>query len=256
MKLTTFLITTSIIFAAPAMAQDAAPQTPPAQGGQADKPKGGGDSTGRPRRPRRGEHPGAASNKGVEVGQPAPAFTLTAADGKTYKLSDFAGKTVVLEWFCASCPVSGKGDSSHWGSGNAKKVLAGMKAADPNAVYLTINSTKSGHDGKSTEEHAKVSAEVIAASGAEVPVLLDTDGTVGRAYGAKTTPHVFIVDPKGNVAYIGAPMSADAETDYITSAVTAIKAGKPVEPSTTKNKGCSIKYAPAASKPEKPDHPS
>ncbi len=259
MKLNTLFITALLVSTMPAslaFAQDAAPQTPPADGGKADHPKGGGDSTGRPRRPRRGDHPGAANDKGVEVGKAAPAFTLTGADGKTYKLSDFAGKTVVLEWFCSTCPVSGNGERSYWGSGNAKKVLAGVKAADSDAVYLTIDSTKDGHDGKTTQEIGKADVAVIAESGQTVPVLIDADGAVGHAYGAKTTPHVFVIDPKGNVAYIGAPMSADGETDYITNAVTAIKAGKPVEPTTTKNKGCAIKYAASASKPEKSDHPS
>ncbi len=177
---------------------------------------------------------GAAPAK-ASIGQPAPVFTLKGADGKTYNLADYKGKTVVLEWFCATCPVSGNGDNSYWGSGRASKTIAAVTVADASAVYLSIDSSKNG-----TPESSKA---VVTTAGQSTPMLMDTDGKVGRAYGAKTTPHVFIVDGAGNVAYIGAPGSDDGKTDYIVNAVTALKSGKPVEPATTKNKGCGIKYA-------------
>ncbi|MSQ90714.1 MAG: redoxin domain-containing protein [Phycisphaerales bacterium] len=182
-------------------------------------------------------------NAGAVIGHPAPEFTLTGVDGKTYNLADYKGSTVVLEWFCSTCPVSGGGDGSYWGSGSASKTIAGVKAADPSAVYLSINSTKDGHQGKTSAEEGAASAAVITKAGQTVPMLVDADGKVGHAYGAKTTPHVFIVDGTGTVVYIGAPASDDGATNYIVNAVTALKAGKPVEPSTTKNKGCGIKYA-------------
>ena len=229
-------------------AQDSAPPTVPTT------PEGGGKFAGRQRR---GDHPGRQGKEnGVEVGQAAPAFTLTGVDGKTYTLADFKGKTVILEWFSPYCPVSAGGDGSYWGTGNASKVVTSVKAADSDAVYLTINSNKDDLNGKSTAQNGADSTAAITKAGQSVPVLLDTAGTVGHAYGARTTPHVFIVDAKGNIAYIGAPMSDDGKTDHITNAVTALKAGKPVEPSTTKNKGCGIKYAPPTAKSETPPAPT
>ncbi|MSR29027.1 MAG: redoxin domain-containing protein [Phycisphaerales bacterium] len=193
---------------------------------------------------------------GATVGQTAPDFTLSGVDGKTYHLADYKGKTVILEWFSPYCPVSGGGEGSYWGSGNASKVLAGVKAADPNAVYLTINSTKDGYDGKSTSQNGADSTAVITQAAQTTPVLLDADGTVGRAYGAKTTPHIYIIDGTGKLAYIGAPTSEDGATDYITSAVTHLKAGTPVDPTTTKNHGCGIKYASPAKAATPPTQPA
>ena len=179
----------------------------------------------------------------AEIAHEAPAFTLKGVDGKTYSLADYKGKVVVLEWFCSSCPASGRGEGSLWGSGKAAATIEGVRKADSNAVYFTVNSTKDGYDGKSNAEEGTASAEVMSKAGVSVPVLLDADGKVGRAYGAKTTPHVFIIAADGNVAYIGAPVSRDGKTNYVVNAVTALKAGKPVEPATTKNEGCGVKYA-------------
>ncbi len=180
---------------------------------------------------------------GAMIAHAAPEFTLTGVDGKIYNLADFKGKTVILEWFCSTCPVSGNGPDSYWGSGRASATIDGVKAADPTAVYLSINSTKDGHQGKSNATEATSSAAVVTKAGQATPMLMDSDGKVGRAYGAKTTPHVFIIDGAGDVVYMGAPTSDDGKTNYIVNAVTALKAGKPVEPATTKNKGCGIKYA-------------
>ncbi len=190
-----------------------------------------------------GQDQAKVKHETAKVGHAAPEFTLTGADGKTYNLADYKGNVVVLEWFCSSCPDSGAGSDSYWGNGNAATTVAAVKAADPKAIYLMINSTKDGYQGKTSADEGAISAAITSKAGQSVPVLIDADGKVGKAYGAKTTPHVFIVDGTGNVAYIGAPMSADGKTNYIVNAVTALKAGKPVEPSSTKNKGCSVKYA-------------
>ena len=178
----------------------------------------------------------------VEVGSPAPDFKLPTADGKTVGLADFKGKTVVIEWFSPYCPYSGKSsDSSYWSTGQAKQVIDAVKAADADAVYLCINSTHDGYDGKDTAANMKDSLAAVTAS--PVPMLMDASGSVGHAYGAKTTPHIFIVDRQGAVAYIGAPMSKDGKEMWAVDAVKAIKEGKKPEPSRTKNSGCGVKYA-------------
>ncbi len=193
--------------------------------------------------PRLGADQKAQKAAVATVGQAAPEFTLTGVDGKIYNLADYKGNTVVIEWICSSCPASGSGASSYWGSGTASKTVTEMKTADAGAVYLTIDSTKDGHQGKTSAEEGSAASAVISKAGQSVPVLLDPDGKIGHSYGAKTTPHIFIVNGTGTVAYIGAPTNDDGSTNYIVNAVTAIKAGKPVEPSTTKNKGCGVKYA-------------
>ena len=176
----------------------------------------------------------------AEIGKAAPGFTLTGADGKTYSLADMKGKTVVLEWFSPYCPYSGQAsDDSYWSTGRAQKVLDAMKAADPDAVYLCVNSTHDGYNGKTEAQNGKDSMAVTKS----VPVLMDASGDVGKAYGAKTTPHMFVIDGSGNLAYIGAPTSDDGKELWVVDAVTAIKAGKAPSPATTKNKGCGVKYA-------------
>jgi peroxiredoxin len=176
----------------------------------------------------------------AEIGHPAPAFSLKGVDGKTYTLADMKGKTVVIEWFSPYCPYSGQtSPDSYWSTGRAMKVIDGMKAADPDAVYLCINSTHPGYNGKSEAENGADSAAVCK----EIPMLMDPEGTCGKAYGAKTTPHMFVIDRAGNLAYIGAPTCDDGKDMYVVDAVTAIKDGKAPSPSVTKNKGCGVKYA-------------
>ena len=178
----------------------------------------------------------------VEIGSAAPDFKLPTADGKTVSLADFKGKTVVIEWFSPYCPYSGQSsDDSYWSTGRAKQVIDAVKAADADAVYLCINSTHDGYSGKDTATNMKDSTSAVASS--PVPVLMDASGSVGHAYGAKTTPHIFIVDRAGTIAYIGAPVSKDGKDLWAADAVKAIKDGKKPEPSRTKNSGCGVKYA-------------
>ena len=177
-----------------------------------------------------------------EIGKPAPAFSLVDANGKTHQLSDYVGKTVVLEWFNPGCPFVKK----HYGSENMQKQQAA--ARDDGVVWLTINSSAKGKQGHLDGAGAnRIMAEW---NGSSAAVLLDHDGVVGHAYGAKTTPHMFVIDGDGNLRYNGAIDSipsadkadlADA-TQYVTAALAALADGKPVDPALSQPYGCSVKY--------------
>jgi len=177
------------------------------------------------------------------VGQPAPAFTLTDLDGKTHNLSDFKGKTVVLEWVNPKCPFVVK---HYEKSGN---IPSTQKAAVADGVvWLQINSAAAGKQGDYDAEEAKAwqAKNKVAASA----YLRDADGKVGKAYDAKTTPHIFIINAEGVLVYNGAIDSirsgneADIEKaeNYVKSALASIKEGKPVASATTQPYGCSVKY--------------
>jgi peroxiredoxin len=175
------------------------------------------------------------------VGQPAPGFTLTDSNGQTHSLADFKGKTVVLEWTNHECPFVVK----HYGANNMQQQQA---AAGDNVVWLSINSGAAGKQGHVDGAGANA---VMAKNGHKsTAYLLDADGKVGQAYGAKTTPHMYVIDASGNLAYNGAidsiPSADQADipkaTQYVTQALGEIKAGKPVSVATTKPYGCSVKY--------------
>jgi peroxiredoxin len=176
------------------------------------------------------------------VGQPAPAFTLADTSGKRHALADYAGRTVVLEWLNHDCPFVRK----HYDSGNMQALQA--KATADGVVWLSINSSAPGKQGNYPPEKA---GELSAAKGAKpTAVLLDPDGTVGRAYGAKTTPHMFVIDAKGTVVYAGAiddtPSvdQADVKTarNYVDAALADLRAGRPVSVASSPPYGCSVKY--------------
>jgi peroxiredoxin len=185
----------------------------------------------------------AAAAANAKVGQPAPAFTLVDSTGKKRSLADYKGKTVVLEWTNHGCPFVKK----HYGSGNMQKQQ--REATAKGVVWLTINSSapgKQGHvDGAGAE---KVRGD---AKAAQTAYLLDPAGTVGRAYGAKTTPHMYVIDPQGVLRYAGgidSIESADAgdiakATQYVPQVLAELSAGKPVSVSVTRPYGCSVKYA-------------
>jgi len=181
----------------------------------------------------------------IEPGEAAPGFTLTDNAGKTHNLSDFKGKVVVLEWSNPGCPFVV--DTFERGVSNA---IAKRFEGNENLVYVLVNSTNATHqDHKSGEELTAWYAE----HNAKFPVLLDTDGTVGRAYGAKTTPHVFVIDAEGVVRYNGAidsnPLNRKPEgvQNYAADAIDAVLAGKPVATPKTDSWGCTIKYGPVVS---------
>jgi peroxiredoxin len=177
----------------------------------------------------------AAAGPGAEVGDTAPAFTLPDSAGKKVSLSDYEGKIVVLEWTNPDCPFVKR----HNQEGSMKKLTSAYD--DRGVVFLTINSTNY-MDGEANATYAK--KEQLS-----WPVLVDQDGTVGHAYGAKTTPHMYIIDGNGKVVYNGAIDSdprgsekAADRTNYVAEALDELLAGKPVSTPETKPYGCSVKY--------------
>lgn len=178
----------------------------------------------------------------AEVGKPAPAFTATDSNGKTHSLSDFAGKTVVLEWTNHDCPFVKK----FYKAGKMQELQRAATA--DGVIWLSVISSAPGKEGHVNGAAAnKLTTDRNAAPTA---VLLDEKGTLGQLYGAKTTPHFFIVNSAGNVAYAGAidsiksTDSADiaSATNYVTQALSELKAGKAVSIPSTQAYGCSVKY--------------
>jgi peroxiredoxin len=181
----------------------------------------------------------------AKIGEKAPAFSLTGIDGKQVSLKDYAGKIVVLEWVNPGCPIC-KG--AHV-DGRIPGMIKELK--DLGVVHLAINSTST----TSAEENA----EALKKYGIEYTVLLDNDGTVGHAYGAKTTPHMYVIDTDGVLRYNGAldnggpqGKAKEGETlvNYAVQAVKQIKAGETVSPTETKSYGCSVKYGKPAAAPK------
>lgn len=177
------------------------------------------------------------------VGQPAPAFSAKDVDGRTVSLADFKGKTVVLEWVNPGCPFVRK----HYDSRNMQGTQ--NSAVAQGAVWLAINSTaESSSDYRTPQAMAQWMRQQGAAATA---TLMDPEGHVGRAYGARVTPHMYIIDAQGKLAYAGAIDSipsgrvADIEkaTNHVKQALPEVLAGKPVGTPTTQAYGCTIKYA-------------
>jgi len=174
-------------------------------------------------------------------GEPAPGFTITDLDGKPAKLENYKGKTVVLEWNNFGCPFVQK----HYRSGNMQSL---QKRYANDVVWLTINSTS--RSSSNYQAPAKLTSELSGFHAQPARYLMDDPGTVGSAYGAKTTPHMFIIDPSGKVVYNGAiddkPSTdlADVKTakNYVAAALEEMKAGKPVSVASTTPYGCSVKY--------------
>jgi len=176
------------------------------------------------------------------IGAAAPDFHLTDATGKDTALSQFKGKTVVLEWYNPNCPFVKK----FYSDGHMQEFQKAARAKG--AVWLTINSNAEGKPGFIPQSDAATSA---AKMGLEPNfLLLDPKGSAGRMYGARTTPHIFVIDGQGALRYAGA-IDSEASTDsgdiagatnYALGAVDALAQGKPVSPSSTEPYGCSVKY--------------
>jgi peroxiredoxin len=176
------------------------------------------------------------------IGKAAPEFSGTDSHGNKHSLAAYRGKTVVLEWTNHDCPFVGK----HYNSGNMQKLQ--RKAKADGVVWLSVVSSAPGTQGHVTPGEANtISKNAKAAQRAKI---LDPSGKIGRLYGAKTTPHMYVINPKGQLAYMGAIDSEAGwnETEiagaknYVTAAVQAVRAGKSPEPASTSPYGCSVKY--------------
>lgn len=179
----------------------------------------------------------AAAGGGAKVGQPAPAFSLQDQNGSTVSLADQKGKIVVLEWFNEECPFVVR----HHEKFKTMNDTA-AKYKDKDVVWLKVNST----NGKDNAANKSIAEKWSIAS----PILNDSDGAVGKAYGAKTTPHMFIIDKEGKLAYKGGidddekdAKGQTEKTNYVDKALSEIIAGSPVSTPETKQYGCSVKYA-------------
>jgi len=184
----------------------------------------------------------AQTQNAAKIGSAAPAFTLTDSNGKSHNLSDFEGKYVVLEWTNHQCPFVVK----HYASGNMQKTQEW--ATKQGAVWLNIISSKEGAQGYITAEQANT---MMKEKGFKCnATLFDTNGNVGRAYGAKTTPHMYVIDPKGTLIYMGGiddkPTANQADIpgarNHVKEALTEAMAGKPVSVAVSQPYGCSVKY--------------
>ncbi len=172
-----------------------------------------------------------------DVARKAPELTLNSFEGKTISLSDYKGKIVVLEWFNYECPFVLR----HYGSQPTMIGLAN-KYKDKNVVWFAINSTS----------HATPEANIEFAKKRNLPypILDDRSGTVGRAYGAKTTPHMYVIDTKGSIAYQGAIDNDERgrkgpnAINYVDKALAELTGGKEVSTTDTMSYGCTVKYAP------------
>jgi len=178
----------------------------------------------------------------LKTGDMAPDFSLQGADGKTYKLSQFKGKNVVLEWFNKDCPYVKKFYDSKTAQGLQKEATA------KSTVWLTVISSVPGKEGYLAPADAK---KVMEEKGmAATALLIDDKGTVGKMYSAKTTPHMFVIDKAGKLAYQGAmddrpsatSKSLVGATNYVSLALAAVEKGEPVKTASTTPYGCSVKY--------------
>lgn len=185
----------------------------------------------------------ATSHAQVSVGQQAPGFSAVDAQGKTVSLADFKGKHVVLEWVNPGCPYVVK----HYGAGNMQATQKG--AADKGVVWLAVNSTAKDHGDYRTP--AAMTSWMQGHKAVPQATLMDSEGKVGRAYGARTTPHMYVIDSAGKLVYAGAidsksssnPADIATATNHVNVALAETLAGKAVTLAQTRPYGCSVKYS-------------
>lgn len=181
--------------------------------------------------------------KVAEVGLPAPDFTLADINGNTHSLSEYKGKIVVLEWVNPECPFVQK----HY---NKTGNIPGLQKTytSEGVIWLTINSAALGKQGD--YDPAQVKAWMQQVSAAPTDYLRDQTGVVGHLYGARNTPHIFIINRDGTLVYAGGidsiatakPEDIAQATNYVNAAMADLKAGRPVAKGNTKPYGCSVKY--------------
>jgi peroxiredoxin len=175
-------------------------------------------------------------------GDVAPDFSLTDIQGQKHSLSDYKGKYVVLEWNNPGCPFVHK----HYDSGNMQKLQSEERAKG--VVWLTINSAAANRQGSLSDD--ELSKYVKDQHASPTAYLRDPDGTVGHLYGAKTTPHMFVINPDGKLIYEGGidnkptpdPADIPGATNYVKAALDESMAGQPVAVATSRPYGCSVKY--------------
>lgn len=182
------------------------------------------------------------SGAALRVGEPAPGFEGVDTGGNVHRLADYRGKTVVLEWTNHDCPYVRK----HYGAGNMQAQQ--REAAAQGVVWLSIISSAPGKQGHVSPEAAEELTRKRKA--APLAVILDSEGRIGRAYHARTTPHMFIIDATGVLVYMGgmdsistaSPDDIPQATQYVRVALQELAAGKPVSTPVTRPYGCSVKY--------------
>lgn len=184
----------------------------------------------------------ALAGSTASIGAPAPAFTLPDAAGKTHSLSEFRGKYVVLEWVNFGCPFVRK----HYDSGNMQGLQKEYR--EKGVVWLSICSSAPGKQGYF--EGKDLTERIVEEKSRATAYLVDREGTVGQEYGAKTTPHMFIINPEGTLIYEGgiddrpSTNQEDLKTavNYVREALDAAMGGRPVRITTSRPYGCSVKY--------------
>lgn len=177
------------------------------------------------------------------IGQTAPSFTVRDIENKTIKSESLLGSIVVLEWNNPVCPFVKK----HYSSNNMQKLQA--EATNKGVVWITINSGSAGKTGSLTP--AQAHTYIQKANLSSTHYVLDAEGILGRLYGAKTTPHMFVIDKEGKLAYMGAidsdtaasPANLASADNYVRYALADLAAGKPVKTPSTQSYGCGVKYA-------------
>jgi peroxiredoxin len=179
----------------------------------------------------------------ARLGEAAPDFTATDTNGEVHKLSEYQGKFVVLEWTNRGCPYTQK----HYNSGNMQRLQ--REWTGRGVVWLTVISSAPGKQGYVTA--SEENAYLKQANAAPTAVLLDPAGTLGHLYDAKTTPHIFVINPKGSLIYKGAiddrpttdVSDVNGAKNYVSLALEEASSGKPVGTPTSRPYGCSVKYA-------------
>ncbi|MFT5234183.1 MAG: peroxiredoxin [Candidatus Krumholzibacteriia bacterium] len=174
-------------------------------------------------------------------GTDAPAFELTDTEGNEHTLQQYLddGKTVVIEWFNPDCPFIKK---HHATAHTMDESFA--KVSEHDVIWLAINSSAPGREGAGLERNQKAHKDYKMS----FPILMDPEGTVGRAYGAKTTPHMFVITSDGKVAYNGAIDDNSSpkkmgETNYVMAALHSVMSDEKIAEASTRPYGCSVKYS-------------